>query len=412
MPSLTDQNTGLRNMRRVATGVLLALAAVFLAMHFVPEPEGATLLIRAMAEAGMIGGLADWFAVEALFRRPLGLPIPHTALLPSNQDRAARNVGEFFDTYFMDPKQLRARLADFDPTLRLSKWLSDQSNALFISKQITSILGSLLQSGIGMQLAPKSNGFLRSTFLTSLNTDDMAHQITDVLKHSLHSNILDELLNRVQAAIDDNRESVVKLVQDRSRWWISTSVDQRIAGLLVDGVISVVQELADKDTDLRADFETSIAHMIDGFESDGFLADQIEAGKTNFAHSKAFEQLTGKLVGTVRTRITDQLKNDPDAFAELLTKPLQDFAQHLRDDETLRSDFNSRLFDALEHILTTLRPAISAYVTETIANWDSVELIDRFESAVGRDLQFIRINGAVLGALIGGVLYFFGLIFS
>lgn len=312
----------------------------------------------------------------------------------------------------MDPKQLRARLSDLNPSLRLSEWLSDHNNALFVSKQITGILASLFQSGIGAELAPKSSDFLKATFLTSLNSTDAADQITKTLKTSLHGDILDTLLHKVQTAIDDNRASVVRLVQEKSRWWIASSVDQRIAGLLVDGVISIIQELADKDTALRADFENSITTMIEDFQNEGFIARQIDAGKTKFIDSGAFDTLTAKLIDTVQNRIADQLKNDPDAFAEMLASPLQDFARHLRDNKTLRTDFDNRLFDALEHILTTLRPAISAYVTETIANWDSDELIDRFETAVGRDLQFIRINGAVLGALIGGLLYFFGLIFS
>jgi len=203
--SLTAQNSGLTKMRRVATGVLLALAAVFLATHFISDPPAWVMLVRAMAEAGMIGGLADWFAVEALFRHPLGLPIPHTALLPSNQDRAAENVGQFFDTYFMDPAQLRERLADLNPVLRLAEWLSVHENAQFITRQITGILASLFASGVGVGLAPKSAKFLKKSFLASMDSTEVAHKISGLLKESLHGNILDELLIRIQAAIDENR---------------------------------------------------------------------------------------------------------------------------------------------------------------------------------------------------------------
>lgn len=404
--SLTAQNDGLRTMRRIATGVLGGLTCTFAATYIPTDPPSAVLLIRAMAEAGMIGGLADWFAVEALFRHPLGLPIPHTALLPSNQQRAAQNVGEFFDTHFMDPKQLRARIAEVDPVLRLAEWLLDQGNALFISQQITGILASLFKSGIKADFLPKSSDFLKKSFLSSMQTEEMADAIATLLKQSLHGEILDELLQRVQAAIEENRDQVDKMVEERSRWWIASSVDHRIAGMLVDGVISVVRELGNSDSELRGEFENSISHMIDEFQQDGMLAKHIDNGKAKFVDSDIFAERAQVLVQSVQDRIASKLNNNPEQFAQQMVAPVQGFARQIQENDALRADLETRLFDGLEQILIRMRPAISAYVTQTISDWDSDVLIDRFESAVGRDLQFIRINGAILGALIGGVLFF------
>ena len=409
--SLTAQNADLRKMRRIATGVLGGLAAIFVGTHFIAEPGGPVLLLRAMAEAGMVGGLADWFAVEALFRRPLGLPIPHTALLPSNQDRAAKNVGEFFDTYFMDPAQLRGKLEEINLAARLSDWLAERDNAGFITRQITDLLAAVFKSGIGAELTPKSAAFLQKGILEAVNSAAMSREVSALLKDTLHGEILDAVLERVRVAIDQNRDMVVKLVQERSRWWIASTVDRRIAGLLVDGVISVVQELGTEESELRRDFEASVAALIDGFERDGFLARQIDAGKTKFVNSAAFRDLSAALIGTIQDRIANRLETDPEGFAGLLAEPVQAFARRLHQDAALRAEFNVALLDGMEHVLARLRPALAAYVSDTIAGWDSADLIDRFENAVGRDLQFIRINGAVLGSLIGGTLFLFGILF-
>jgi uncharacterized membrane-anchored protein YjiN (DUF445 family) len=399
-------------MRRIATGVLLALAVVFLLTYLVRAPGPPALLLRAMAEAGMVGGLADWFAVEALFRHPLGLPIPHTALLPNNQTRAAQNVGRFFDTYFLDPDQLRRRLAETNLALRLVEWLSDAENARFLTVQITAILASLFHDGIGKGLAPNGGKFLRQVFLSAMDGRDLSSKVALLLRESLHGPILDEVLERVRSEIDGHRDRVVKIVEDRSRWWIASAVDTRIAGLLVDGVVSLIEEMSAPGAPLRVEFEMAIGTMIDGFERDGLLTAEIERSKVAFVESDAFAQLTHTLATAIRSQIGKTLEDEPDEFALLLATPLAGFAQTVLHDPALRADFEARLVDGLVHMLTRIRPEISAYVTDTISSWDSSILIERFETQVGRDLQFIRINGAVLGALIGGLLYFFGLLLS
>ena len=140
----TGPTSALARNRRMATGVLIAMAAVFAVTHLVADPPAWLRLVRSMAEAGMIGGLADWFAVTALFRHPLGLPIPHTALLPKNQARAAVNVGRFFETHFLEPAQLEARVRALSPSRLLADWLSHPGHARLLAVELTRLLGTLL----------------------------------------------------------------------------------------------------------------------------------------------------------------------------------------------------------------------------------------------------------------------------
>jgi uncharacterized membrane-anchored protein YjiN (DUF445 family) len=399
----------LARARRLATGVLLALAAVFVATHLVGAETGAVALIRSMAEAGMVGGLADWFAVEALFRRPLGLPIPHTALLQANQQKAAKNLGRFFQTHFLDPAELDARLRRMQPSAHAAAWLARPENAAAIAGRLVSLLGTLLREEPPRRVQVRLRAWLRAQAAHSGADAAIAEAVAALVKAGIRSTVVDELLDLVRRAVHENRAAAVTLVHDRSRWWIAKPVDRRVANLAVDGVLSLLDELKSADSPLRRDLETALDRMIDGLATQGVLERAVAEARQQLQRNGTFDRLALRRAETVRSRLAARLDTEPAAVADPLAEALGTFAARLRADPAARDALDGRIAAGTARLVGDLRPVLGGYVADVVAGWEPDALIARFEEQIGPDLQFIRINGALLGALIGGALHLAGL---
>jgi uncharacterized membrane-anchored protein YjiN (DUF445 family) len=401
-----------RRARRLATGSLLALVAVFVATHLAGSDSAWLGLVRAMAEAGMVGGLADWFAVEALFRRPLGLPIPHTALLPANQARAARNVGRFFEAHFLEPAALEARLLRMEPSRHAADWLARPENALDLARRLVALLGGIARADPPPRLLARIRAWARAAALSAGADAEVADALARGVKQGIRSRLVDEALALIRRAVDDNRETAVQLVQDRSRWWIAARVDRQVAGMAVAGVLSLLDELATADSDLRRRFESAFDAVIDDLAADGVLARAVADARVGLVRSGALDALALRLAASLRDGLVARIETDPDSLAEPLARLVGDLAARLRTDPGARASLDARIAAGIARVVGDLRPALGGYVAAVIADWHPEELIARFEAELGPDLQYIRVNGAVLGALIGGLLYGFGVAFG
>ena len=401
-----------RRARRLATGSLLALVAVFVATLVVGGDAGWLRLVRAMAEAGMVGGLADWFAVEALFRRPLGLPIPHTGLLPANQARAARNVGRFFETHFLEPAALEARLVRMEISRHAAEWLARPENALGLARRLVGMLGGLARHDPPPRLLARVRAWARAAALSAGGDAEVADALARGVKQGIRSRLVDEALALIRRSVDDNRETAVQLVQDRSRWWIAAKVDRQVAGMAVAGVLSLLDELGQADSEMRRRFEAAFDAVIDGLAADGVLTRAVADARVGLVRSGALDALALRLAAGLRDGLVARVEADPDAIAEPLARLVGDLAARLRADAAARARLDARIAAAAARVVGDLRPALGGYVAGVIADWHPDDLIARFEAELGPDLQYIRVNGAVLGALIGGLLYGFGVAFG
>ena len=395
----------IKTVRRIASGILLALSVIFIGTFMVDDPGYWVLLLRAMAEAGMIGGLADWFAVEALFRHPLRIPIPHTALLPRNQKRAAKNIARFIDDYFLLPDRLAEEIKKLNPVHGLAKWLSKPSNAELVASEIAKFVELVLKRNLDRGLGIGANRVVRMFLSDIVQPADISKSVATLLQDTLQSSLMDDILVQVREALDDNRDKVTEVVEGRSRWWIASAVDQRVVKLLVDGVLSVIDELLQRDSSLRRDFDASLIHLASELHDSGRIEKFIVDSQQTYIESDAFTQAVDNVIRTVLTKIRENFENNPDQAAGLIAKAITDFADVLLKDPDLERQLNARITTAAHAVVERIRPAVVAYVTQIIEEWDTDDLVMRMENEVGRDLQFIRINGAVLGALVGGGLH-------
>lgn len=400
-----DKHDDIRRMRRVATGILAGLAVIFFGSFAIPEPDGWVLLIRAMAEAGMIGGIADWFAVEALFRHPLGLPIPHTALLPRNQTRAATNIARFIDEYFLAPEQLMARVRRLNPVRRLAEWLSTPANAQRVATETSRLLPVLLRHQLQRGIGVGANKAVRDFVKSIVQPDGLSANIASLLKETVRSRFMDDVIAEVRRALDENRDGVIEVAQDRSRWWIPSTADRQMVKVLVDALMSIMDELSNRGSVLRQDFDRAIVRLVEDLHTSGRISAFIDEGRAQYLDSSEFALTVDRVIETALTRMQDFLEKDRDRAVALIADAFTEIAEMLRRDPALERDLNARLAAGMEAIIEDARPAVMAYIRDVIETWDSDDLVSRIETEVGHDLQFIRINGAVLGAFVGGLLH-------
>ncbi len=409
--ALPAADPALARSRRLATALLGLMAAAFAATHAVPDVT-IIRLVRSMAEAGMAGGFADWFAVEALFRHPLGLPIPHTALLPKNQARAAKNIGRFVEAYLLKPEILEAQLGKIEPSRHVVAWLAHPDHSASVARELTRFLGYLLSQEPSPRMLSVARRWLRSEARKAEADEAFAEGLAWLVKIGIRGVVADEVLTLIFRAIDENREAVVALVQERSRWWIASAIDRRVAGLIVDGVLSLIEELRDEETDLRRNLQTAMDGMVDTLATEGALTRSVGKGWLALLRSGKFGTAVLRLVAGLRNHLRGCIAADAGMLAVPIAELIRDLAARALADDAIRAQFDARVTEILGRLISDSRSVISAYVADVIASWEPAELNARFEAEIGPDLQYIRVNGAVLGAFIGGGLFALNTLFG
>jgi uncharacterized membrane-anchored protein YjiN (DUF445 family) len=394
----------LRRNRILATALLTGMGAVFVATRMVPEPGFLTLLIQAGAEAGMVGGLADWFAVTALFRHPLGVPIPHTAIIPNNKDRIGRTLGSFVANNFLTPEVLFRKLRQLEVGRRVANWLAAPATAGLIAHSITSALPHLIRSLRSRDL----RDFLQRAFGEEFSHADVAPIIGHAIRLLTGSGEADVLFDRaIETAIrwiKDNRARLEKLISEHSRWWIPKAIDRRIASAIMDGVTEVLTGLVDPESGARAKFRADLVGIVtDLLNSPEQRRHVNNAAKRLFAHPDTRAWLSS-IWKELCNAAVDDLAQPDSRLSDALEKPISLVAQTLATDEVMQQHIDDAV-ERLAHSLVSWRAEIGAFIAEVVRSWDTRTLVDRLELVVGSDLQYIRMNGTIVGACAGCLIF-------
>lgn len=394
----------LRHNRAIATGMLTGMGAVFAVTHLVPEPGFLTLLIRAGAEAGVVGGIADWFAVTALFRHPLGLPIPHTAIIPSNKDRIGRTLGRFVESNFLTPEVLLPKLRQLLLGRRAAAWLAEPESAGLISRSVASVLPRL----IGALQSRDLHDFAHRAFGDAFSRLDVAPAIAHVVRALTASGEADVLFDRALGVairwIGDNRKDLDEIIRQRSRWWIPKAIDRRIAGAIVDALADLLTDLQDHGSDARMKFRAALEGLVtDLLDSPTQRAQVNDAARRLLAHPDTRAWLTSVWTELCAAAASDLSQPRPH-LAAALEKPIALLAQTLAADPVMQQHIDG----AVERIALAFigwRTEIGTFIAEVVRNWDSRTLVERLELVVGSDLQYIRMNGTIVGACAGCLIF-------
>ena len=394
----------LRRNRLLATVMLASMGAVFVATRMVPEPGFLTLLIQASAEAGMVGGLADWFAVTALFRHPLGVPIPHTAIIPNNKDRIGRTLGRFVENNFLTPEVLFRKLRQLEVGRRVASWLAAPATAGLIAHSITSALPHLIRSLRSRDL----HDFLQRAFGEEFSHADVAPLIGHAIRLLTASGEADVLFDRaIEIAIrwiKDNRAQLDKLISEHSRWWIPKAIDRRIASAIMDGVTEVLTGLLDPESGARAKFRADLVGIVTDLLNSPEQRQHVNnAARRLFAHPDTRAWLSS-IWKELCNAAVDDLAQPDSRLSDALEKPISLVAQTLATDEVMQQHIDDAV-ERLAYSLISWRTEIGAFIAEVVRSWDTRTLVERLELVVGSDLQYIRMNGTIVGACAGCLIF-------
>ena len=411
---MSTWSSPLARMKALALGLLLLAAALYaLAVHLLPSHPGWGYL-AAFAEAAMVGAIADWFAVTALFRHPLGLPIPHTAIIPRKQARLGRNLADFICTHFLATPQVMAKLEAFDAAARLAGWLRLPANAEALGRQLVGVA----RYGLHALRDERVRQFIQRSATRRLRELDLAHlagQLLDMLTYERrHQAMLDELLAQLDALLQD------EAVQQRIAAGLSSEfsalrfrlfgrdipLDEKAGQWSADKLVRRVSELIgeisrDPQHELRGKFDACLLRFVARLKDDpAFRLKGEQIREQLLAHpalSGYLRELWDDLVDWLQADLTD-----PDStIRRRLVRLCLRLGEALARDAAMRRWINDQLLEVAPRLVERHREDIRRYIAERVERWNSDELVALLEHNVGKDLQYIRINGTLVGGMVG-----------
>lgn len=394
----------LRRNRIFAGALLGSMVAVVVGTHLVDDPGFATLLLRAGAEAGVVGGLADWFAVTALFRHPLGIPIPHTAIIPNSRDRIAKTLGGFIERHFLTTDVVLAKLRGANVGRRFAAWIALPASADAVADTIVDALPYVIRSVGNQDLL----NFAHRTLGRQLRQADFAPVLSRVL-HALTASgeadaVFDRVIEVVRKLLEDNRGQIEKLVHEHSRWWIPKAIDRRIAATLVSGVLEILHDLKEPQSDARLKFRQALSDLIHTLQTSREQREQINAAKNRLLAQPEIQAWLASIWTGLSELTLEDLQAPSSKTRAILRRALSQFGHALATDEAMQKHLDSAL-ERLALYIVTWRGEIGSFFSDVVKNWDTKALSDRLELVVGSDLQYIRMNGTIVGAIVGCVLF-------
>lgn len=393
------RRAGLRRMRAVATGLLLLAAGIFvLTLH----RDGALGFVNAAAEAAMVGAMADWFAVTALFRHPLGLPVPHTALVPRRKGELGRSLQEFVVEHFLTERIARDRLAAFEPSLRLGEWLAEPSNQARVSTAAVDAARTLLRRIPDEEVA----GLARDVLLPRLAAEPISEFAGDLLQAVVidraHTALVDLVADEVLGWLQDNPQAFKAIVGERAPWWSPSWVDEKVIDWAYQQACQWVAEIrADPHHPTRNALDAMLIRLAEDLRDNPAVQQRAEALKERLLlHPKVPDTIVS-LWQAGRDALLTMTEEPESGLYQRGRRWAGELGERLRADSALRARLDGIAGDALAWVVRRHGREIASAISYTIDGWDGKDAASRIELHVGRDLQFIRINGTIVGALVG-----------
>ena len=400
LPTDADKALQLRRMKRIPLLLLLLMALLFfLTLH---NPATWAAWLHAFAEAGMVGALADWFAVVALFRHPLGLPIPHTAIIPNRKNDIGESMSRFVADHFLEPGVVRKKLQQAQLAAFVVNWLKSEKGRRSVEELTAAMLawalGALHEKRVRRFLSRLSARQLADVSLAPL----LGNTLDWLVRGQRHQQILTQILRHTIELVHDNRDGIRARVKEESPWWLPGFVDDRILQKMLERIEHQLFEMAlYQDHPLRERFNQwvqKLAHNLKNNPEHRRLGDEIKQ------QLLANDELQDYLYGLWR-ELADKIEadiNEPESvIRQQVSQWLVNVADELDGDEDMQAWVNAWLVDAITFIVGRNSAQIASLISDTVKSWDGADTSRRVELAIGRDLQFIRINGTLVGGLVG-----------
>ncbi len=386
-------------MRTVAVSLLVLAAVVYVATL---GRDGAWGFVNAGAEASMVGAIADWFAVTALFKHPLGLPIPHTALIPKRKDELGKGLEEFVGENFLQEDIIRDRTAAAQISARVGDWLSDPANARRVVDEVSDVAAIALDKVRDDHIADLVTDAFVPRFREEPISPILGSLVTEAVRDDLHHGVIDLALEELHRWLVHNGETFTDVLSERAPWWAPPRLNEAVTQRLHLEAIRWIADIRDNpDHHARDAIDSMLSQLGQDLLTNPQTQERAERFKERLLDHPQVVTTAISLWKAMRSALLSSVRDPHGAVRQRMLLELNAFAQRLRTDASLRDKLDRTAADLAVFAVSRYGAELTAVITHTIERWDGKEAARRIELHVGRDLQFIRINGTIVGGLVG-----------
>ena len=396
----------LASMKARAAGLLVLAAIVFILTLVFKSRYPWLEWVQAVSEASLVGGLADWFAVTALFKHPLGIPIPHTAIIPARKDRVGQVLGAFVQRNFLNRQVVEVRLTDARLGERLAKWLSNPANSRMIASHaargLVSAAESLRDDDVQAMIDAALADRIRSTRVAPI----VGKALSVITAGNRHQELLDEAIRLAARGVSENEDVIRKRIEAESPWWVPGAVDDRIFKKVVNGIERTLSEIRDQsDHPLRIRFDAALRRFIDDLHNSPEVMARAEQLKEELLGADAVRHFSSSIWRDTKQALVRRAERADDKDVDTIANGLASLGKAILEDPVLLERVDGWLRNGVLALVERYQSEVGDLIAYTVRGWDPTATSRRIELAIGRDLQFIRINGTLVGGLVGLILY-------
>jgi uncharacterized membrane-anchored protein YjiN (DUF445 family) len=403
-------------MQRVATLMLVAVALVFVVTRWLESAYPWLGFVRAFAEAAMVGGIADWFAVTALFRHPLGLPIPHTAIVASRKDRIGTALGNFVQRNFLTRDVVAGKIAAMQLGDRAAQWLARPENSRRLARHAAHGLSGAVSVMHDDDVQAMVDRSIVSRLRRMQAAPLMARLFELMTTGGRHQALLDDALRLAAKFLYENEAMIRERVKAESPWWVPGAVDSRVGDKIVSGVEkTLVAVAADPDHPLRQRYDEAVDRFVSSLRENPETIARFEQIKLDVLAHPGVADFAREVWGDVKEKIAhyaERRDDDAEPEPDQLEQWLAGLGHKVLEDPVLSAKVNGWIVEIVSYSVEQAREEVAKLISATVAAWDADATSRKIELQIGRDLQFIRINGTIVGGLVGLILYSVGLMLN
>ena len=400
-----EQRLALRRYRAFATALLVGMGLVYLAVSWSGASGFWIELVLAGSEAALVGGLADWFAVTALFRRPLGLPIPHTAVIPRNKDRIGQGLGAFIEKHFLEPELVAARLREAGVSRRLGAWLAERENAELVADRLVVVLSFVFRSLNDQKVGRQVQVMLQRRLGETELAPSLAALLEVLRQSDMHQELFDYVLDALRRYLSAHEGRIAEMVEERSDWWVPSRVDRRVARAITDGLQAYLTDLRNRDHEARDSFDAAIERLINDLRQSPELRARVNELRDQILNAPQVRDYATSLWQGLRGGLERELAQPRSRLRLALAGLLRSVGGAIAEDGAVQARMDRRIEEVVLALIGPWRKDIGHFVADVVRGWETGTIVDRVELAVGRDLQYIRVNGTLVGAVVGCMIF-------
>jgi uncharacterized membrane-anchored protein YjiN (DUF445 family) len=407
-----ERELALKRMKAWATSLLVLASIIFVVAKLFESRYPWLAIVVATAEASMVGAVADWFAVTALFRHPLGIPIPHTAIIPARKDRVGITLGQFVQRNFLNRDVIAQRLVALRPAERLAKWLMEPDSARSVARQIA----RAASAGANVLRDEDVDNLIGNAVMTRVRETPVAPIIGKFLAlltaDNRHQALLDQVIRLTARGLTENQDLIRDRVDKETPWWVPGAVDDKITKRIVEGLEKTMKDVNENpDHPIRLRFDTAIDEFIVKLQASPEVILKAEKIKEEVLSAEAVRQLSGAIWRDTKAALNRYADSPDEVNTEAIERGLRGVGQAIQSDPALMAKIDQWIVDAAIAVIERYQNEVGELIGATVKRWDPIATSRRIELAIGRDLQFIRINGTLVGGLAGMLLYLLGGLF-